>query len=114
MNCRHESHEEVTVADILAELTSNRNAVCNGVTKFNVCRSQVWDGARRAILHRSFVPENTMSVKFTDDIGTTEGAVDEGGPRRELLQLLMEHLMYSSRVFEGPECSKHLTFIHDG
>jgi len=53
-----------------------------------------------------------MSVKFTDDIGQTEGAVDEGRPCRELLQLLIAHLTDSSRVFEGPQCSKQLNFSH--
>ena len=29
-----------------------------------------------------------MSVKFTDDTGVSEGAVDEGGPRREFLHFI--------------------------
>jgi len=37
-----------------------------------------------------------MSVKFTDDIGVSEGAVDEGGPRREFLQLLMDFMASDS------------------
>jgi len=41
-----------------------------------------------------------MSVQFTDDAGISEGAVDEGGPRREFLQLLMSHLAEDVNVSE--------------
>lgn len=47
-----------------------------------------------------FSPTNKMSVKFTDDYGQSEGAVDLGGPRRELLTLVMQYLK-RSRMFTG-------------
>ncbi|XP_069109664.1 uncharacterized protein [Argopecten irradians] len=50
----------------------------NKITKFNINRHDVMDGARRAINRKSFCPWRKMSVKFTDDIGSPEGAVDEG------------------------------------
>ncbi|XP_069139550.1 G2/M phase-specific E3 ubiquitin-protein ligase-like isoform X5 [Argopecten irradians] len=50
----------------------------NKITKFNINRHDVMDGARRAINRKSFCPRRKMSVKFTDDIGSPEGAVDEG------------------------------------
>ncbi|XP_069109662.1 uncharacterized protein [Argopecten irradians] len=53
----------------------------NKITKFNINRHDVMDGARRAINRKSFCPWRKMSVKFTDDIGSPEGAVDEGGPK---------------------------------
>ncbi|XP_039620434.1 G2/M phase-specific E3 ubiquitin-protein ligase-like [Polypterus senegalus] len=48
-----------------------------------------------------------MSIKFTDDAGHSEGAVDIGGPRREFLRLLMRYLQ-SSSLFMGPEHKKYL------
>ncbi|KAI7790393.1 putative G2/M phase-specific E3 ubiquitin-protein ligase-like [Triplophysa rosa] len=50
-----------------------------------------------------------MLVKFTDDEGTTEDAVDTGGPKREFLTLLMDCLR-TRRIFEGPENQRFLTF----
>lgn len=50
----------------------------------------------------SYNPNNKMCIKFSDDKGTTEEAVDLGGPRREFLRLLMEALSHSE-MFEGHE-----------
>ena len=55
-----------------------------------------------------------MSVKFTDDIGVAEAAVDEGGPRREFLQLLVDCLASDSPLFTGPLQHKHLNPVHAG
>lgn len=41
-----------------------------------------------------------MCIKFSDDLGMDEEAVDLGGSRREFLQLLMEALALSP-MFEG-------------
>lgn len=43
----------------------------------------MWDGASRAMGRSNFAPEKTVDVKFTDDYGISEGAVDNGGPTRE-------------------------------
>ncbi|MGH0125029.1 UNVERIFIED_CONTAM: hypothetical protein FKN15_077247 [Acipenser sinensis] len=48
-----------------------------------------------------------MSVKFSDDMGELEEAVDLGGPRREFLRLLM-HSLEQSPIFEGVEGVKKL------
>jgi len=104
---------EISVGDIITELSTTINR-CNGITKFNICRANLWDGARRAVLRKTFVPESVISVKFTDDIGQAEGAVDEGGPRREFLQLAVDYLMNDSPVFVGPAESRHLSYLHDG
>ena len=55
-----------------------------------------------------------MSVKFTDDADISEGAVDEGGPRREFLQLLMSHLAEASPLFVGPSHAKNLNCLSAG
>lgn len=54
-----------------------------------------------------------MSIKFSDDRGTTEEAVDLGGPRREFLRLLMEALAESD-MFEGPEGHLSLALSSSG
>ncbi|XP_034002246.1 G2/M phase-specific E3 ubiquitin-protein ligase-like isoform X3 [Trematomus bernacchii] len=48
-----------------------------------------------------------MSVKFSDDLGIDEEAVDLGGPRREFLRLLMEALARSP-MFEGRDSKLNL------
>ena len=52
-------------------------------------------------------------MKFTDDIGTAEGAVDEGGPRREFLRLLMQQVTMS-HIFEGPPEARNLSLNNSG
>lgn len=49
-----------------------------------------------------------MVVKFTDDAGCSEEAVDTGGPKREFLTLLMDHLK-DRHIFDGPSIRKYLT-----
>ena len=36
-----------------------------------------------------------MSVKFTDDIGNSEGAVDLGGPMKEFFTLVLQWMVTS-------------------
>ncbi|MEQ2201570.1 hypothetical protein XENOCAPTIV_014439, partial [Xenoophorus captivus] len=48
-----------------------------------------------------------MNVKFSDDFGKNEEAIDLGGPRREFLRLLIEALSMSP-MFEGTDESKNL------
>lgn len=50
----------------------------------------------------SYNPNHKMCIKFSDDKGTTEEAVDLGGHRRENLRLLMEAPSHS-KMFEGHE-----------
>ena len=50
-----------------------------------------------------------MSVKFTDDIGNSEGAVDLGGPMKEFFTLVMQW-MVTSQLFCGPEHHKYISF----
>ncbi|XP_035990293.1 G2/M phase-specific E3 ubiquitin-protein ligase-like [Fundulus heteroclitus] len=50
---------------------------------------------------------------FVDGEGQSEGAVDDGGPSREFLRLLVAALR-DSRYFEGPEGSKNLSLVHRG
>ncbi|XP_053190794.1 uncharacterized protein LOC128374565 [Scomber japonicus] len=92
--------EDIPISQILNELSDKIDSL--QVCKFNINRSAVLDGAIRGFRRLSYDPNKKMSVKFSDDRGTTEEAVDLGGPRREFLRLLMETLAESD-MFEGPE-----------
>lgn len=54
-----------------------------------------------------------MMVKFTDDVGLMEEALDTGGPTREFLTLLMDAIK-TRRIFEGKDHAKYLTFDSKG
>ncbi|KAI2647765.1 G2/M phase-specific E3 ubiquitin-protein ligase [Labeo rohita] len=57
----------------------------------------------------SFNPTCSMMVKFTDDAGLTEEALDSGGPTREFLTLLMDSIK-TRIVFESKDNAKYLSF----
>lgn len=83
------------------------------VCKFNISRSAVLDGALRGFRRLSYDPKKKMSIKFSDDRGTTEEAVDLGGPRREFLHLLIKALA-DSDMFSGPEDNLNLALSASG
>ncbi|XP_034073724.1 uncharacterized protein LOC117547245 [Gymnodraco acuticeps] len=97
--------EHASVQEILSELADKISA--NSRCKFNINRSAVLDGAFRSFNRATYDPNATMNIKFSDDLGRNEEAVDLGGPRREFLRLLMEALMMCS-MFEGSEYSQNL------
>ena len=66
----------------------------------NVRRSNVLVDGLAKISRASFIPQRRLSVKFADDIGQSEGAVDLGGPTREFLHLSIRELFESS-MFGG-------------
>ena len=101
----------MNLTSILAVLKSKIDL--DKMAKFNISRNDVLDGARRAIHRKSFQPYYRMSIKFTDDIGVAEGAVDAGGPKRELLRLLIRKIQ-TLPIFEGPSNSRSLAFRQSG
>lgn len=72
------------------------------VARFNICRQSIWEGTARAMLRKSFRPNCTILVQFTDMCKKQEGAIDQGGPRREFLRLLLQFL-HTSKLFSGSE-----------
>ncbi|XP_073672232.1 uncharacterized protein [Paramisgurnus dabryanus] len=96
---------EFPIKEILEELSTKMN--CNQTCKFNINRASVLDGAIRGFSRLSYNPNNRMVVRFSDDKGKYEEAVNLGGPRREFLRLLLVALMQSS-MFEGKEGSLNL------
>ncbi|XP_034738154.1 G2/M phase-specific E3 ubiquitin-protein ligase [Etheostoma cragini] len=89
--------------DLATKITQHKRC------KFNINRSTVLDGAIRGFKRGTYDPCHTISVRFSDDMGVPEEAVDLGGPRREFLTLLMEALP-SSQMFEGEEGKMNLAF----
>ena len=56
----------------------------------NVCRGAILEDSCRLIGRKKFNPQARMFIRFADDNGYSEGAVDAGGPRREYLHLLIK------------------------
>ncbi|XP_078029666.1 G2/M phase-specific E3 ubiquitin-protein ligase-like [Epinephelus lanceolatus] len=99
-----ESHAESqhqntkSAQEVLLNLASQIDS--NQRCRFSINRSSVLDGALRGFRRMSYNPRYQMCIKFSDDLGMDEEAVDLGGPRREFLRLLMEALALSP-MFEG-------------
>lgn len=102
---------EIPIKQILEELATKIN--WNQTCKFNINRASVLDGAVRGFTRLSYNPNNRMVIKFSDDKGKYEEAIDLGGPRREFLRLLLVALMQSS-MFEGKEDSLNLALDSQG
>ncbi|XP_038146879.1 G2/M phase-specific E3 ubiquitin-protein ligase-like, partial [Cyprinodon tularosa] len=81
----------------------------NKVSRFNISRSDVWDGAVRGFRRSSYSEKSEIFVKFTDDAGSLEEGLDTGGPRREFLTLLMDHLR-NRPIFDGPQERRYLVY----
>lgn len=105
------STDILTAADIVSDLSSKIEKT--SCSRFNINRAYVWDGAVRGFKRASYDPSHDMLVKFTDDEGITEDAVDTGGPKREFLTLLMDCLR-TRRIFDGPVNQRFLTFNNAG
>ncbi|KAB0805056.1 hypothetical protein PPYR_02026 [Photinus pyralis] len=56
---------------------------------------------------KTFNPLHKISVKFSDYEGNAEGAIDAGGPSREMFRLVLEYLK-NSELFTGKN-KKHIT-----
>ena len=98
----HFSNDSVQLRDILQTLS--QRVVDTATTSYiNVRRHHIWEDSARILRRKRFDPRSIISVKFADDDGTSEGAVDLGGPRREFLRLLLQASNLQSGVFQGPE-----------
>ena len=68
----------------------------------NVTREDILDGARRGFRRATFRDTSRLSVRFSGEAG-----VDDGGPTREFVRLVLKGLR-DSHIFEGPETCKML------
>lgn len=97
----------MTLERIMEQIGSRVNS--DSTVRFNIIRRNVWDGTSRAMGRSNFSPEKKVDVKFTDDYGTSEGAVDNGGPTREFFRLCLHEIKDKIGIFEGPSNAKVLT-----
>lgn len=67
----------------------------------------------RAFKRRRFNPEAKLDIVFVDAEENGEGAVDEGGPTREYLRLLMRAIQQSS-IFQGHKKDRSLALDTQG
>ncbi|XP_051786206.1 G2/M phase-specific E3 ubiquitin-protein ligase-like isoform X2 [Erpetoichthys calabaricus] len=97
----------ITLPDIIANLSHH---IDHGrVSRFSIARSNVWDGAVRGFKRTTYSETCDMLVRFTDDAGIFEDGIDTGGPRREFLTLLMNHLK-DRPIFDGPTGQRYLFY----
>lgn len=91
-NFQHTAVEEVNIT--LPDIVANLSLLIDHkrVSRFNISRANVWDGAVRGFKRTTYSETCDMLVRFTDDAGVSEEGIDTGGPRREFLTLLMKHL----------------------
>nr|XP_055034496.1 G2/M phase-specific E3 ubiquitin-protein ligase-like [Misgurnus anguillicaudatus] len=79
------------------------------VSRFNISRSDIWDGAVRGFRRNTYSDNNDMFIKFNDDAGSFEEGLDTGGLTREFLTLLMGHVR-NRPIFDGPPESRYLVY----
>ena len=96
-----------SVESVVQELAQQVDV--NNITKFNVVRTNLFSSAKRALNRKKFDPCHKVSVKFMDDVGSSEGAVDLGGPKREFFTLLLHSLFFESPLFYGTQHSRYLS-----
>ena len=89
-----------TLAEILREIRANIDG--DRVSLINVRRRAIWEDTCRQLGRKQFSPNNRLSVKFADNQGGSEGAVDLGGPKREFLRLAVKAANEESAIFVGP------------
>ena len=105
-DCKDTTESNHSIAEIRSSLSM---AIDNDkISKLNISRNHIWEGAKRAMSRKSFSPSHKVSVKFTDDTGNAEGAVDQGGPTREFFTMAMEWLL-NCQMFVGEPISNFIS-----
>ncbi|CAB1455150.1 unnamed protein product [Pleuronectes platessa] len=100
--------DEIDLQTILKKLVSKVDDCFSPTSnQINVCRDNVLPCSLRAFKRKSFDPEARLDVVFVDEDDNGEGAVDEGGPTREYLRLLMR-AVHQSNIFDGHEKDQQL------
>ncbi|XP_030294372.1 uncharacterized protein LOC115594428 isoform X2 [Sparus aurata] len=99
---------EINLQTILTKLVSGVDfSLCPTSNQINVCRSNILKCSLQAFQRRRFNPEAKLDVVFVDEDMNAEGSVDEGGPTREFLRLLMKAI-HGCYIFEGHESNRRL------
>lgn len=103
--------EQLSVSEIIKNLSLQIDH--KHVSRFNICRSDIWDGAVRGLKRGTFTENYDLLVKFSDDAGRFEEGLDTGGPKREFLSLLMKELN-KRPIFDGPVERRYLAYNPTG
>lgn len=103
--------EQQSISEVIANLALQIDR--HAVSRFNICRSEIWDGAVRGFKRGTFSEMKDLLVKFSDDAGRFEEGIDTGGPKREFLSLLMKRLN-KRPIFDGPAESRYLVYNSTG
>ena len=65
INSVHDSIEKDHEAILKSILEQKSQTICKSqLSKFNICRNNVWEGTKRTMLRKSFSPLNKISVKL--------------------------------------------------
>ncbi|XP_040905005.1 uncharacterized protein LOC121189187 [Toxotes jaculatrix] len=99
--------EQQSASEVIANLALQIDR--NTVSRFNICRSEFWNGAMRGFKRGTFSEAKDLLVKFSDDAGRFEEGLDTGGPKREFLSLLMKSLR-KRPIFDGPAESRYIVY----
>ncbi|CAM4610246.1 unnamed protein product [Leuciscus chuanchicus] len=104
MQCLESTGIKVDLQTILKKLQSKIDGNINSPTanQINVFRENILQCSLQAVKRRRFNPQAKLDVVFVDAEKNGEGAIDEGGPTREYLRLLMRAI-HQSNVFQGHE-----------
>lgn len=103
--------EPPSISEVIANLALQIDR--HAVSRFNICRSEIWDGAVRGFKRGTFSEMKDLLVKFSDDAGRCEEGIDTGGPKREFLSLLMKRLN-KRPIFDGPAERRYLVYNSTG
>ena len=98
VHCRNCTRQLSEILKELQDKTAQTEVRCY----VNVRRNFVWEDTCALLGRKRFNPRATVSVKFSDDDGNAEGAVDAGGPRREFFRLLLHAANEKAAIFQGP------------
>ncbi|XP_016099228.1 uncharacterized protein [Sinocyclocheilus grahami] len=100
--------DEVDLQTILKKLLSKVDEnLCPTVNQINICRENILQCSLQAFKRRRFNPEAKLDIVFVDAEQKGEGAVDEGGPSREYMRLLMRAI-HQSKISQGHEKDRSL------
>ena len=74
-------------------------------TRVDVVRGKEWDCFKAIAIDSSFKPKHCIDVMFMDASHEPEGSIDAGGPTKELLQALIDHVE-NMPIFHGSAGNK--------
>ncbi|KAJ7382242.1 hypothetical protein OS493_036276 [Desmophyllum pertusum] len=93
--------------EVLNDLAAQINAGC--LSKFNIAKFHVGREPREQCPVKHSRQLTRYLLSFTDDSGTSEGAIDWGGPMREFFTLILQYI-HDSQLMCGPENSRFLSY----